>query len=67
MSTPNIRWKVECLFAHGWDDAEWTVDGEPQRFTSVAEAEAEIDEHIADAAEAGLEYSRSEYRVVVDE
>lgn len=64
--------KVECEFTYGWDDAGWTLDGEPWRFATREEAEAEIDELIAmsiDATKRGhiLEaYSRKSYRVVED-
>lgn len=46
------KFKVERLYSYGWDDAEWTVDGRPQRFSSRAEAQREIDEHCADMREA---------------
>lgn len=45
-------YKVERLFAYGWDDAEWTIDGEPQRFDTKADAQAAIYEHIADCSDA---------------
>lgn len=46
------KFKVERLYTYGWDDAEWTVDGKPQRFSSRAAAQREIDEHCASTREA---------------
>ena len=64
------KWKVEHRFSYGWDDAGWTVEGEPQRFNSKNEAEDEIREHIKDQNEAfkrgymDSKYRRSDYRAV---
>ena len=58
------KFKVEMMFFHGWDDAEWTIDGIPQRFDSEQEAQDEIDEFIADAKEDGLKYDKEDFRVV---
>lgn len=61
---------VECNFTYGWDDAGWTVNGEPQRFASEADAQAAIDELIKDTEEAvrlghmEASYDRADYRAV---
>ena len=69
-------WKIELMFASGWDDAEWTTTHGnrtiPLRFTSKREAEAGIDEFIADtkaAADRGdmSEYRREDLRAVPEE
>lgn len=70
MSKKISNWKVEHQFSYGWDDAGWTVDDEPQRFPTKAEAEAEIREFIKDQHEAfkagdmDEKYRRSDYRAV---
>lgn len=46
------KFKVERLYTYGWDDAEWTVDGKPQRFSSRAAAQREINDHCAIMREA---------------
>ena len=57
-------------FSHGWDDAGWEENDAPLRFDTEAEAEAEINEFIADtksAVERGdmaLGHSRADFRVV---
>jgi len=56
------NWIVEILIGGTWSDAEWTLDGEPMRFSSKEEAEAEIDELIDDANSEDLDYDRNEYR-----
>ena len=56
-------WKVEMLNAFDqWVDAEWMDDDKPMTFQSQAEAEAEIDDHIKSAKEAGMKYFREDYR-----
>lgn len=42
----SAKWKVEHLCASGWEDAEWTDDGQPMRFDSRAEAVQEIRDHV---------------------
>lgn len=70
-----MKYKVQQLFAGGWDDAPWTVtnpDGVSvqMRFNSIVDAQMEIDDFIKDcqdSAELGeLDYSyeRNEFRVV---
>ena len=46
-----------------WDDC-WAVDGEPARFASWAEAEAEITEFLEDSDDAALDYTRADFRIV---
>jgi hypothetical protein len=69
------QWKVEHNFASGWADAEWRVnsddeDSPTRRFDTEEEANAEIDEFIADVRAAHLrgdidsEYNREDYRAV---
>lgn len=68
------RFMVEALFTYGWDDAGWTEDaggGErPLRFSSRAEAEDAIAEHVEDvraAVKKGFMESEEDprlYRVV---
>ena len=61
-------WRVEHRFSYGWDDAGWTTDGAPDRFETKREAEAAIDEFIADTADAfrigylASAYNRRNYR-----
>jgi hypothetical protein len=58
-------WMVEHLYLSGWADAEWQIDGEPWRFATKAEAEAEIRDFVRGAREAGLrDYRVRDYRVV---
>lgn len=58
------KFKVEQRIGFGWDDAEWTVDGQPMRFDSIEEAQAEIDEFINDCLDEGMIYHREDYQVV---
>ena len=74
-------YKVEHNFIYGWDDAGWTVNYSPDygsgvypwRFDTKAEAEAAIDDLIADVANAvangdmAEEYDRADYRVVSED
>lgn len=63
-------YKVEQNFGYGWDDAPWNVDGEPMRFASEKEAQAEIDDLIKDTKEAfeagdmDEAYDPDDYRIV---
>jgi hypothetical protein len=47
-----MQYKVELKYFSGWDDAGWTeeMDGvtKPQRFGSIREAQAELEEFFAD-------------------
>jgi hypothetical protein len=58
------KFMVQQNFGYGWDDAGWTCDDTPMRFDSVEEAQAEIDEFIADCAAAGMDYGQKDYRIV---
>jgi len=61
-------WKVEQEFASGWDDAPFSEDDKPMRLRTRKEAQAEIDEFIADqhaaVAEGDMddEYDPESYR-----
>jgi hypothetical protein len=65
-----IKYKVERLYTYGWGDADWRVNGKPQRFTSIYAAEAEIMDHVRmcrEAVRSGFMESadkRSDFRVV---
>lgn len=62
--------KVERRYAGGWEDAEWTEDGKPQRFKTKKGAQAEIAEHCKETrravrrGEMYLPDVESEFRVV---
>lgn len=66
--------KVECRYASGWEDAEWTIDHGrgpvPMRFTTKKKAQAEIDEFVKEtkaAARSGdldAPHRKSDYRIV---
>ena len=45
-------YKIQLEYIGGWDDAEWTEDGELMRFETEQEAWAEIDDYIEDIKEA---------------
>ena len=61
---------VQMLFSYGWDDAEWQDDDQPLLYNSREEAQAAIDEHCRDCADAVARgdmidgYDPSEFRVV---
>tara|TARA_Y100000310_G_scaffold268347_1_gene280885 strand:- start:1412 stop:1918 length:507 start_codon:yes stop_codon:yes gene_type:complete len=61
-------WKVEQQFIYGWDDAPFTEDDEPMRFSTREAAQEEIDTFIADQHEAfkaghmDSEYNAEDYR-----
>lgn len=69
-----MRFKIEVLYTHGWDDAEWTeeVDGltKPLRFETAGCAQAGPDEFFTDvkaAVDAGdmdNEENSRHYRIV---
>lgn len=67
------RFRIEMLLASGeWVDAEWTVDGEPERFDTLEEAEsalAEFREECADAVACGFlsDFDPEDYRIQKDE
>lgn len=50
--------KVLTRTLSGWDDC-WTEDGEPQRFTTEAEAQAEIDDLLREMPD----YSADDYQI----
>jgi hypothetical protein len=55
------KYRVEMLFAYGWDDAGWSHDDSPWRFDSVEEAQAEIDDFCRTFH---FMHSQSDFRVV---
>ena len=68
---PKPQYMVECDYAGGWSDAEWTEtdaanNEKPWRFDTVEEAQAEIDDLIETvASNKDMEpYHAEDYRVV---
>lgn len=70
-----FMFKIECRYLGGWADAEWTESDKsgavkPCRFATLEEANAEIDDFIADTAEAykagnlDAPYDRADFRAV---
>ena len=69
-----MAYKVELRYLSGWDDAEWTEEGEdgekPLRFQTVEAAQSAIDAFLAQGKVAVLEGdmdtegSRDDYRIV---
>ena len=65
-----MKYKVEENMAFGWDDPQWTVDGEPERFNSIEEAEEAIALFIRETKEwvalghMDGEYFRENFRIV---
>ena len=59
-----MKYMVEHRYIYGWDDAGWSENDLPWRFDSVEAAQAEIDETVQAANEAGMEYDAGDYRVV---
>ena len=69
-----MQYKIEVIYAHGWNDADWTeeTDGEtrPLRFENIPSAQAALDEffgNVKAAVGAGnmdTEESRNNYRIV---
>lgn len=69
-----LRYRVEMLFIYGWDDAGWTEGDEtseyPLRFSSVAAAQAEIDDLVRSCDQAVKDgnmqdsHTADEFRVV---
>lgn len=65
-------WMVQHRYFSGWKDADWRIndgidnpEGEPWRFATKAEAEAEIRDFVRGAREAGLrDYRVRDYRAV---
>jgi hypothetical protein len=52
------------MVCEGWKNV-WMVDwGVPQTFVDEASAEEELDEFLSDSKEAGLDYTREQFRVV---
>jgi hypothetical protein len=73
----SARYKVERCDCGSWCDAEWTIDdgieAKPQRFDTEAEANAAIDEMIADVKDSVAkgymesEYDRADFRAVLED
>lgn len=66
-----IKYRVEMKFAHGWDDAEWSENGEPLRFDTPEDADDEISDFLTENLRAVRRgdmthrYRRCEFRVAV--
>ncbi len=64
------KYKVLHNFSFGWDDAGWVDDFGPALFATRAEAEAAINEFLADTDDAVADgdmafgYSRDDFQVV---
>lgn len=65
-----VKYKIECRFAYGWDDATWHDDGQaPAVFETRAAAQEAINEHVECSAAAfaagDLEeaYRADDYRI----
>ena len=58
-----MKYMVECLYAHGWDDACWAKSKgsniEPWRFDIREEAQDEIDELCNN-----MGYDTADYRIM---
>jgi hypothetical protein len=69
-----MQYKIEVIYAHGWNDAEWTeeTDGEtrPLRFEAIPSAQAALDGFFGnvnaavDAGNMEAEENRNNYRIV---
>lgn len=55
---------VEHLYSYGWDDADWSEDGEPLRWISPDAAREYVREHVQELNHNGMDYSTDEFRVV---
>ena len=68
-----MQYKIEALYTYGWDDAEWSEETggvtKPLRFQSVANAQKELDEFLADvrnavaAGHTNAEENPNQYRI----
>jgi hypothetical protein len=45
------------------DENVWTVNGEPDIFNSLAEAEKELEEHFNDMINADMDFEPTDYRI----
>jgi hypothetical protein len=52
--------KYEVLFM---DENVWTVDGKPDIFNSLAEAEKELAAHFDDMIDADMDFEPTDYRI----
>jgi hypothetical protein len=69
-----MQYKIEVIYTHGWDDAEWTeeTDGvtRPLRFETVGSAQAALDNFFANvkaavvAGNMDTEENPNHYRIV---
>jgi hypothetical protein len=69
-----MQYKIEVIYSHGWDDAEWTeeTDGEtrPLRFETLDSAQVALDEFFrnvkaaVDTGNMDTEENRNNYRIV---
>ena len=52
--------KFHVLFM---DENVWTVNGKPDIFNSLAEAEKELEEHFNDMINADMDFEPTDYRI----
>ena len=67
MNEQEYEYIVELRCLGGWDDAGWTVDDQPMRFSTIEEARAEIEEVIEELREhnaAPSDLTAEDFRVV---
>ena len=70
-----MQYKIDLKYFSGWGDAEWTESigtmDKPLRFETIDEAQAALEEFLADVKQAvaagnmDVEETQSDYRVVV--
>ena len=64
------KYIIQELMTSGWEDSDWTVDGEPQSFKSIEDAQADLDSFIRETQEAfkagnlAEEYHADNFRIV---
>lgn len=58
------KYMVQMEFTYGWDDAGWESDGEPWRFDTIEEAQAEIND-LCESFPDGS-YHPEDFRIVPD-
>ena len=66
-----MAYKIEMRYLYGWDDAGWTFEeNQPMRFTSIDEAEAELEDFFIGlnkavaAGDMDLGYPPHDFRIV---
>ena len=58
------KYKVVTKLDGGETEDCWTVDGEPERFDSIKDANWAINEHVQECKRSGLVYRHSDFEVV---